>query len=74
MQNQAPSAYIQEAKLVFKSGSAIPLHPVIIRRREKLNLPPIKEYDVHEIQDLMNLMGINEILGNSKTVNFKEGI
>lgn len=74
MQNQAPSAYIQEAKLVFKTGSAIPLHPVIIRRREKLNLPPIKKYDVNEIQDLMSLMGINEILGNSKTDNFKEGI
>lgn len=74
MQNQAPSAYIQEAKLVFKTGSAIPLHPVIIKRREKLNLPPIKKYDVKEIQDLMSLMGINEILGNSKTDNFKEGI
>jgi heterodisulfide reductase subunit C len=72
LQNEAPSGYIMEAKSVYKYGSAMPLQPVIKRRREKLNLPPIKEFDIREIQDLINTIGINEIVGNSKTDNIRE--
>jgi len=60
--NEAPTEFIGEATVVYNHGTAIPLQPAISRRRETLELPKGPEYNLQEVQDLLNMVGLNKLV------------
>jgi len=71
-QNQAPDKYFREAETIYNFGSSIPLQNAIIERRKKLELPIRPEYDIQEIQDIMDLTGFNTLIEDPKIEENKE--
>jgi heterodisulfide reductase subunit C len=71
-QNQAPDKYFREAETIYNFGSAIPLQNAIIERRKKLELPIRPEYDIQEIQDIMDLTGFNTLIEDPNIEENKE--
>ena len=69
-QKEAPDGFLGEAEIVYNNGVSIPLQSVIQKRRESLNLPSRPEFDLQEIQDLMDMTGFNILVDKS---NVKEG-
>ncbi|MHA1672633.1 MAG: 4Fe-4S dicluster domain-containing protein [Promethearchaeota archaeon] len=57
-----PESYTSETGQVYLFGKAVPLQPAIVKRREKLGLPPSIDTNLSEIQLLMNLSGAKDIL------------
>jgi len=70
--NEAPSGFIGEAVGVYNMGISVPQQGPIIRRREKLGLPPTPEYDLQEVQDMMELAGLKKIVEISQEEENKE--
>lgn len=48
-----PDSFIQQTKMVYENGLAIPFTPPILRRRDQLGLPKITVANIDEIQQLM---------------------
>lgn len=71
-QNQAPDKYFHEAETIYNFGSSIPLQNAIVERRKKLELSPRPEYDIQEIQDIMNLTRFNTLIEDPKIQEKKE--
>jgi heterodisulfide reductase subunit C len=65
-QKGAADGYLSEAEAVYNFGVSIPLQSGIQKRREKLELPSRPEYDLQEIQDLMNITGLNQLVVKDK--------
>ena len=61
-QSQAPAGFLNEAKVVYKHGESIPLQNAIIKRRETLGLQPHPDFDLQDIQDIMNMAGLNKLI------------
>ena len=59
---EAPDGFLGEAEAVYKYGVSIPIQNAVIRRRKILGLPPVLEYDIQEIQDIMDMTGLNDII------------
>ncbi|MHA1612313.1 MAG: 4Fe-4S dicluster domain-containing protein [Promethearchaeota archaeon] len=57
-----PESYTNETGQVYLFGKAVPLQPAIVKRREKLGLPPSIDANLNEIQLLMKLTGAKAIL------------
>jgi len=70
--NDAPDEFLSEAEVVYDFGVTIPLQSSIIRRREKLELSPIPEYDIEEIQDIMDMTDFNKLVKNPTIEEKKE--
>lgn len=71
-QKEAPDEFLDEGKVVYDFGVTIPLQSAIIRRREKLELSPIPEYDIREIQDIMDMTDFDKLVKESKVEKKKE--
>ncbi len=61
-QKKAPAGFLGEAEMVYKYGESIPLQPAIIKRREALGLQPHPDFDIQEIQDMLNIVGFNKLI------------
>ncbi len=59
---EAPDGFLSEAEAVYNNGVSIPLQNAVIRRRKILGLPPIPKFDIQEIQDIMDMAGLNDII------------
>ncbi|MHA2009314.1 MAG: 4Fe-4S dicluster domain-containing protein [Promethearchaeota archaeon] len=68
---EAPDGFLSEAKAVYNYGMSIPIQNAVIRRRKTLGLPPNPEYDVQEIQDILDMTGLNDII-TEQTLVVKE--
>ena len=66
--DKAPDEFLGEAKLVYEFGMAIPNQNAITRRRKLLELPPKPEYDLQEIQDMLDMVGLNELVMKPKEI------
>ncbi|MCK5590885.1 MAG: hypothetical protein KAI72_02910, partial [Candidatus Pacebacteria bacterium] len=73
-QNDAPEGYLSEAKAVYNFGVSIPLQSGIIKRREMLKLPSRPEYDIQEIQNIMDMTGFNILVEQPNKKEKKEEI
>jgi len=73
-QTEAPDGYLSEAEVVYNFGVSIPLQSEIIRRREMLKLPPLPEFDIQEIQDIMDMTGLNTLVEKSEVEEKREVI
>ena len=71
-QKEAPEGFLGEAEVVYKFGVSIPIQSALIERRKKLNLPPRPEFDIQEIQDLMELTGFDKLVEKPKLKDEKE--
>lgn len=67
-QNEAPDGFLSEAEAVYNYGVSIPIQSAVIRRRESLGLPPIPKYNIQEIQDIMDMTGLNDLVTNHNKV------
>ena len=59
---EAPDGFLGEAEAVYNYGVSIPLQNAVIRRRKILGLPPVLEYDIQEIQEILDMTGLNDII------------
>jgi len=59
---EAPIEFLGEARAVYQFGVAVPPQPAIVRRREQLGLPQSPEYDLKEIQDILDMVGLNKLV------------
>ncbi len=57
-----PKSYTSETNQVYLFGKAVPLQPVIEKRREQLGLPKSPSTDVEEIKKLMGMTPVEKIL------------
>ncbi|MCF2138648.1 MAG: 4Fe-4S dicluster domain-containing protein [Candidatus Lokiarchaeota archaeon] len=62
-----PESYTSETNQVYLHGKAVPLQPVIAKRRAQLGLPPSPEVSISEIQHLMDLTPVKLILEHANT-------
>ena len=61
-QGKGPDFIYSQAKAIFDNAKAIPSQPAIERRRQQLGLPPLKEPDVNEVQNLLKNIGADKYL------------
>jgi len=73
-QKEVPEGFLSEAKAVYNFGVSVPLQNQIIRRRDVLELPPHPEYDIREIQDMMDMTGFNVLVEKSSVKEKNEEI
>jgi len=73
-QKEAPEGFLGEAEMVYNFGVSIPLQSGIKKRREILGLPPRPEFDIQEIQDMMDMAGFNILVEKSNVTENKEEI
>jgi len=73
-QKEAPEGFLGEAEKVYNFGVSIPLQSVIQKRREALDLPSRPEFDIQEIQDIMDMTGFNLLVEKSNVPENKEEI
>ncbi|MHA1474883.1 MAG: hypothetical protein ACTSQ5_06820, partial [Promethearchaeota archaeon] len=73
-QKKAPEGFLGEAEMVYNFGVSIPLQSGIKKRRTLLNLPPRPEFDIQEIQDIMNMSGLKILVEKSDVTENKEEI
>ena len=73
-QNEAPEKFFREAETIYNVGLSIPLQNAIIERRKSLNLPARPEYDIQELQDIMDLTGFKALIEDPKIDVEKEEI
>ncbi|MHA2035497.1 MAG: 4Fe-4S dicluster domain-containing protein [Promethearchaeota archaeon] len=59
---EAPDGFLNEAKAVYNYGLSIPIQNSIMRRRTMLGLPLRPEFDVQEIQDILDMTGLNDLI------------
>lgn len=71
-QKMAPEGFLGEAEVVYNYGISIPLQPAVKRRREKLQLPKCPDFDLQEIQDIMDLAGLKTLVEKPKTDTIME--
>jgi heterodisulfide reductase subunit C len=71
---EAPEGFLGEAENVYNFGVSIPLQSGIKKRREKLDLPSRPEFDIQEIQDMMDMTGFNLLVEKSNFTEKKEEI
>ncbi|MHA2183018.1 MAG: hypothetical protein ACXAAH_16495, partial [Promethearchaeota archaeon] len=57
-----------EAKAVYNYGVSIPIQNSVIRRRLMLGLPLRPEFDVQEIQDILDMTGLNDLIRENNAV------
>ena len=65
-QNEAPNEFLGEVKFVYDVGMAVPTQNAIIRRRKMLDLPTCPQYDLQEIQDLLDMVGLDKLVATPK--------
>ncbi len=73
-QKEAPEGFLGEAEMVYNFGVSIPLQSGIKKRRALLNLPPRPEFDIQEIQDMMDMSGLKTLVEKSNETENKEEI
>lgn len=73
-QKEAPEGFLGEAEFVYNFGVSIPLQSVIKKRREMLGLPSRPEFDIREIQDIMDMAGFDILVEKSNVTEKKEEI
>ena len=59
---EAPDFIYSQGNIIYRTGRAIPTQPAIMRRRNLLNLPPVPETHINEIQTLLEEVRLKEIL------------
>lgn len=73
--NEAPDSFLGEATVVYDFGAAVPPQPAISRRRGALKLPVhLPEYDIQEIQDILNSVGLNELVKKKKEEEIEKDV
>ncbi len=60
--NNAPPGIIAEMNSILESGSTAAISQMILKRREKLNLPELPTPDLEEIKKLLQLTGAVDTL------------
>jgi len=66
--NNAPEGITAEMNAILESGSTAAISQMILKRREKLNLPELPKPDMNEIQKLLNVTGAVDRLNKIKEV------
>jgi heterodisulfide reductase subunit C len=59
---EAPEGFLGEAKAVYNYGVSIPIQNSIERRRIMLGLPLRQEFDIQEIQDILDMTGLDDLI------------
>jgi heterodisulfide reductase subunit C len=71
---EAPEFIYSQGNIIYNTGRAIPTQPAIARRRKLLNLPPVPETQIVEVQTLLDEAGLVKILDKEGKLENVESI